>query len=66
MGDTRKLGKFVPLGFMVLNELASAGFETKDIVIKLQYADKSTAFYKNLKDFQIAHEYIFVMKKPIS
>jgi DNA modification methylase len=64
MGDTRKLGKFVPLGFMVLNELESVGFETKDIVIKLQYADKSTAFYKNLKDFQIAHEYIFVMKKP--
>jgi SAM-dependent methyltransferase len=65
IGDTRKLGRFCPLGSMILNELISTGFETKNIIIKLQYADKSTAFYKNLNDFQIAHEYIFIMGKPI-
>jgi len=64
MGDTRKNGKFVPLGFMILKELESTGFRTKEIVVKLQYADKSTAFYKNLEEFQIAHEYLFIMRKP--
>jgi len=64
IGDTRKDGKFIPLGFMILKELESTGLKIKDIVIKLQYADRSTAFYKNLKELQIAHEYLFIMKRP--
>ena len=64
IGDTRKRGKYIPLGFLVHKELLSVGFETDNIVIKLQYADKSSGFYKNMKDLLIAHEYIFIMKKP--
>lgn len=64
IGDTRKDGDLVPLGFLILRELLAAGFKIKDIVIKLQYADRSVAFYRNLKALRIAHEYIFVMKKP--
>jgi len=64
MGDTRQNGEFIPLGFMIFQVLLSTGFKTNNIVIKLQYADRSTGFYKNLKELQIAHEYIFIMKKP--
>lgn len=64
IGDTRKDGEFIPLGFMILNTLITAGFKTKNIVTKLQFADKSSGFYRNLKELQIAHEYIFVMKRP--
>lgn len=63
MGDTRKHGKFVPLGFLTLNELISVGFDTKNIIVKLQYADRSTRFYKFLKELQLAHEYILLLEK---
>lgn len=64
MGDIRKAGRFIPLGFLILRELSSTGFETKDLVVKLQFADRSVAFYKNLKNLRIAHEYIFIMERP--
>jgi len=64
IGDTRKDGEFVPLGFMIFNELITTGFRPKNIITKLQYADKSKRFYRNLKELQIAHEYIFITKKP--
>lgn len=63
IGDIRRNGELIPLGFMILRELMTTGFKTNDIVIKLQYADRSTGFYRNLKELQIAHEYLFIMKK---
>lgn len=64
IGDVRRDGKFIPLGFLILKELLLAGFKTKDIVVKLQFADRSVAFYKDLKKLRIAHEYIFITEKP--
>jgi len=64
IGDARKNKRLIPLGFLVFDELLSIDFQIKDIVVKLQYADRSSAFYKNLDNMLIAHEYIFIMNKP--
>lgn len=66
IGDTRKAGKLVPLGFRVMQDFLSVGFELKDIIIKLQRQDSSTEFYfnnKNRPDHLLAHEYLYIFTK---
>ena len=65
MGDIRKNGCVVPLGFRTMEAFLGAGFKNKEIIIKEQHNCRSTPYWKGkLKDFLLlAHEYIFVFQK---
>lgn len=65
IGDIRKYGKVIPLGFQVMECFLQAGFTNKEIIIKKQYNCRSTDYWKQQNnDFLLlAHEYIFVFQK---
>lgn len=65
MGDIRKNGKVVPLGFRIMECFLQAGFKNKEIIIKEQHNCCSTNYWvKRNKEFLLlAHEYIFVFQK---
>lgn len=65
IGDIRKYGKVIPLGFRVMECFLQAGFVNKEIIIKEQHNCRSTDYWKiRNKDFLLlAHEYIFVFQK---
>ena len=67
IGDTRKNGKVVPLGFSVMNIFINAGFKLKEIIIKEQHNCKATGFWKSssikYNFLLLAHEYLFVFYK---
>lgn len=65
IGDIRKYGKVVPLGFRVMDCFLQAGFMSKEIIIKEQHNCCSTAYWEkqNSNFLLLAHEYIFVFQK---
>ena len=65
MGDIRKYGKVVPLGFRTMECFLQAGFTNKEIIIKEQHNCQSTSYWKNQNNnfLLLAHEYIFVLQK---
>lgn len=65
MGDVRRYGKVIPLGFHVMECFLRAGFLNKEIIIKEQHNCRSTNYWeKHNNDFLLlAHEYIFVFQK---
>lgn len=65
LGDVRRYGKVVPLGFRVMECFLQSGFSTKEIIIKEQHNCRSTEYWeKQNNDFLLlAHEYIFVFQK---
>ena len=67
IGDTRKNGKVVPLGFGVMQIFLKAGFKLKEIIIKEQHNCKATGFWKSgsikYNFLLLAHEYLFVFIK---
>lgn len=65
IGDVRKYGKVVPLGFRTMQCFLDAGFINKEIIIKEQHNCFSTEFWKNKNNsfLLLAHEYIFVLQK---
>jgi len=65
MGDMRKHGKVIPLGFKVMECFLKAGFASKEIIIKEQHNCRSSEYWeKQNNDFLLlAHEYIFVFQK---
>ena len=65
MGDTRKYGKVVPLGFRMMECFLQAGFSNKEIIIKEQHNCHSTEYWENQSNnfLLLAHEYIFVFQK---
>lgn len=65
IGDIRKKGNVIPLGFYIMNIFIKAGFSLKEIIIKEQHNCKMTDYWKNKKvDFYLlTHEYIFVFIK---
>ena len=69
MGDTRKKGHIVPLGFHVMRIFEKAGFTLKEIIIKQQHNCRATGYWKTnsikYNFLLIAHEYLFVFKKPV-
>lgn len=69
MGDTRKNGYIIPLGFNVMNIFIESGFRLKEIIIKKQHNCRSTDYWKDIsikKNFYlIAHEYLFIFKKIV-
>ena len=65
IGDIRKYGKVVPLGFQMMQCFLDAGFSSKEIIIKEQHNCKSTEYWEkqNNNFLMLAHEYIFVFQK---
>jgi hypothetical protein len=65
IGDLRKYGKVIPLGFHVMECFLKAGFMSKEIIIKEQHNCRSTDYWKkqNSDFLLLAHEYIFVFQK---
>ena len=69
IGDVRKNGLIVPVGFNVMELFLKEGFLLKEIIIKEQHNCKSTDKWIEIarkRNFLlIQHEYIFVFKKNI-
>lgn len=67
MGDMRRNGYIVPLGFNVMNIFINQGFSLKEIIIKEQHNCRSTDRWKEIAKHRnfllIQHEYIFVFQK---
>ena len=67
MGDMRKHGHVIPLGFKVMEVFENIGFKLKEIVIKEQHNCKATGFWKTnsikYNFLLLAHEYLFIFHK---
>ncbi len=67
IGDTRRKGNIIPISYKVMEIFTSAGFKTKEIIIKEQHNCKATSYWINnsikYNFLLIAHEYLFVFKK---
>lgn len=67
IGDIRKNGCVVPLGFLTMQKYINAGFILKEIIIKVQNNCTSSSYWQNkskqLNFYLLAHEYIFIFKK---
>ncbi|MEO0138401.1 MAG: DNA methyltransferase [candidate division WOR-3 bacterium] len=67
IGDTRKHKHYVPISFMVMQIFLEMGFILKEDIIKLQWNMKTTRERWRAREYEfylIAHEHIFVFKKP--
>ncbi|ABN52739.1 MAG TPA: site-specific DNA-methyltransferase [Hungateiclostridium thermocellum] len=67
IGDTRRKGHMIPIGFNVMQTFLRAGFKLKEIVIKEQHNCSSTGYWRNqsikYNFLLIAHEYLFIFRK---
>lgn len=65
VGDIRKNGKVIPLGFRMMECFLQAGFMNREIIIKEQHNCRSTEYWErqNNNFLLLAHEYIFVFQK---
>jgi len=67
MGDTRKKGHVIPMSFEVMKIFETAGFKTKEIIIKEQHNCRATGYWKTnsikYNFLLLAHEYLFVFRK---
>lgn len=67
IGDIRRNGLIIPVGFNVMNLFLKNGFLLKEIIIKEQHNCKSTEKWKQIAKksnfLLIQHEYILVFKK---
>lgn len=67
IGDMRKKGYIVPLGFNIMNIYINSGFKLKEIIIKEQHNCKSNGKWndKSIKYnfYLLAHEYLFIFRK---
>ena len=67
IGDIRKNGNVIPLGFKLMEEFSKSKFILKEIIIKEQHNCKYTSYWLNndsmKRMYLLAHEYIFIMKK---
>lgn len=68
IGDIRRNGYVLPLGMNSMQKFVDVGFVLKEIVIKEQHNCRSTEYWKGYERsfLMLAHEYIFVLEKPIS
>lgn len=67
MGDIRRSGNVIPLGFMTMQLFEEIGFKLRDIAIKKQHNCRNTEHWidRSIKYnfLLLSHEYLFVMKK---
>ncbi len=67
IGDTRKHKHYVPIAFRVMQAFLEVGFILKEDIIKVQWnclETKKTWRKKEYDFYLIAHEHIFVFRKP--
>lgn len=66
IGDTRKHRHYVPISHNVLHIFLDAGFILKEDIIKVQHKTKRTreAWKGNYDFYKIAHEHLYVFRKP--
>lgn len=68
IGDTRKNKHIIPLGFKVMEKFIESGFVLKENIIKEQHNCQATGYwYQKSIDYNfllIAHEYLFIFRKP--
>jgi len=68
IGDTRKHLHYIPISVRVLEVFLDVGFVLKEDIIKLQWKTKTTRERwrgKSYKFYKIAHEHLYVFRKPI-
>ena len=66
IGDIRRNGYVLPLGMDSMQKFVDVGFVLKEIVIKEQHNCRSTSYWEDVNAvLMLAHEYIFVLEKPI-
>lgn len=67
IGDIRKDGELIPLGFGVFQTILDAGYRIREIIVKAQNRDHSTHIYRHHPglDYLIGHEYLFIFS-PLS
>lgn len=65
IGDVRRYGKVIPLGFRIMECFLRARFTNKEIIIKEQHNCRSTEYWERQDNsfLLLAHEYIFVFQK---
>ena len=67
IGDIRRIGFIIPVGFKVMEIFLQEGFLLKEIIVKEQHNCKSTEKWRQIAKksnfLLIQHEYIFVFKK---
>jgi SAM-dependent methyltransferase len=67
VGDVRRNGALIPLGFLTLKTFLSA-FDLREVVIKDQHQSAMAHFWSNKQEnskfLAIAHEYLFILEKP--
>lgn len=65
IGDVRKKGRIIPLGFHIMDCFLKEGFNLLYPIVKKQHKDRSTSFYygKGSIEYLIAHEYLFIFTK---
>ncbi|MCD8294818.1 MAG: methyltransferase domain-containing protein [Clostridia bacterium] len=67
IGDTRKKGHVIPLGFEVFKIFKTAGFASKEIIIKEQHNCRATGYWKTnsvkYNFLLLAHEYLYIFHK---
>lgn len=65
IGDIRKHGNVVPLGFLTMQKFIENNFILKEIIIKEQLNCRATEFWETKSQsknfYLLAHEYIFVL-----
>lgn len=72
LGDTRRYRHYIPIAYRVLFLFLQAGFVLLEDIIKIQYKMKSTRERWGGNRFEIygfhkiAHEHLFVLRKPTS
>ena len=67
IGDVRKGGRYVPLGFNTAMRFELNGFDLESVIIKTQNHDRSSEFYRSLEGnaYLLEHEYLFILRKPV-
>lgn len=64
MGDIRRNGRYIPLGYHSLDLILRRGFVLKEHVIKLQWNCSSTPKWVGKRSFlKIQHEHLFIAQK---
>lgn len=65
IGDIRKKGMIIPLGFHTIQAFCSSGFSLKEVIIKEQHNMRGTGKWwgKNRDFYLLAHENLYVFQK---
>jgi DNA modification methylase len=69
IGDIRRDGELIPLERHVSDAFSDVGFRLRERIVKVQYNDRSTAFYLDIgrqKRYWIAHEFLLIFDKKNS